>query len=265
MKIGLSTYAYFWRLSEKSPKPMSLFDALDDCSRLGANVFQICDYPQIMDWSPSELSRLALHASQNNITLELGTKGIQTEHLQRYLAIAEKLDCVLLRSMINTPTHKPTLHEAQKNIEEVLPLFEKAGVSLCLETYEQVPTDTNLALVKTINSPLFGICLDPANCVASLENPMELVTKVAPYVLNWHVKDFVFSRSEGWVGFQLIGCPLGEGLLPYDEIYQKIQPKKNTINQIIEHWLPWQGDAEKTCCIESEWTEKSLRYLIDKN
>ncbi len=167
--------------------------------------------------------------------------------------------------MINTPSHQPTLSEAKQNIEKVLPFFEDAGVAICLETYEQVPTDINIALVEMINSPLVGICLDPANCIASLENPMELVSKVSPYVLNWHVKDFVFSRSEGWVGFQLIGCPLGEGLLSYDHIYQKIQPKKRNINQIIEHWLPWQGDAKNTCNIESDWTEKNMRYLINKN
>lgn len=51
MKLGLSTYAYFWQLSEQATKPITLFDAIDDSVRLGASVFQICDYPQILTWS----------------------------------------------------------------------------------------------------------------------------------------------------------------------------------------------------------------------
>lgn len=264
MKIGLSTYAYFWQLSEKAPRTMSLFEAIDDSQRLGATVFQICDYPAITGWTSRELARLAQHAAQAGITLELGTKGVTPDHLQRYLALAGELDCALLRTMINSPDHRPTLSEAQRCLETVLPAFEKQGVAICLETYEQVPTDDNIALVKAINSGLVGICLDPANCVASLESPMDVVAKTAPYVLNWHVKDFAFSRRDGWVGFTLAGAKLGEGLLRYDEIYPHIEPQIRDINQIIEHWLPWQGDGESTCRIEAAWTEHNMKYLLDK-
>ncbi|QMC72885.1 sugar phosphate isomerase/epimerase family protein [Escherichia fergusonii] len=264
MKTGLSTWAYFWQLSEKAPKPLSLFDAIDDSHRLGATVFQICDYPQIAQWSSGERTRLAEHAARAGITLELGTKGIKPDHLQRYLAIAAELECSLLRTMINSPDHRPTLSEARRSVETVLPAFEQQGVAICLETYEQVLTDDNIALVQAINSARFGICLDPANCIASLELPADVVAKTASYVLNWHVKDFAFSRRDGWVGFTLAGRPLGEGLLRYDDIYQQIQPQTRGINQIIEHWLPWQGDSETTCRLEAAWTEHNMRYLLDK-
>ncbi|WP_313019969.1 sugar phosphate isomerase/epimerase family protein [Atlantibacter hermannii] len=264
MKIGISTYAYLWQLSEKAPQPMSLFDAIDDSQRLGATVFQICDYPQITDWSSDELARLAQHAAQAGIALELGTKGVMPAHLQRYLSIAKALDCALLRTMINSPDSRPTLSDARRQLESVLPAFEQQGVAICLETYEQVSTDDNVALVKAIDSPLVGICLDPANCVASLEQPGDVVEKTAPYVLNWHVKDFAFSRRDGWVGFTLAGAKLGEGLLRYDEIYQRIEPQTRGINHIIEHWLPWQGDGESTCRLEAAWTEHNMKYLLDK-
>ena len=64
------------------------------------------------------------------------------------------------------------------------------------------------------------MCLDPANCVAALERPRDVVAATAPYVKNWHVKDFAFTRQAGWVGFNLAGCPLGEGLLDYDQFPQ---------------------------------------------
>ncbi|MTH46870.1 sugar phosphate isomerase/epimerase family protein [Intestinirhabdus alba] len=261
MKTGLSTYAYFWRMSEKVPRPMSLYEAIDDSRRLGATVFQICDYPPIADRSAAELAQLARYAQQAGITLELGTRSVTPQHLQRYLAIACELECALLRTMIAAGT-APV--DAQRGVESVLPRFEQQGVALCLETYEQVATDDLITLVQAVDSSRLGICLDPANCVASLESPAEVVAKTAPYVLNWHVKDFAFSRRDGWVGFTLAGCPLGEGLLRYDEIWQRLQPIERGINQIIEHWLPWQGDGESTCRAEAAWSEHNMRYLLDK-
>lgn len=265
MKLGLSTYAYFWQLSEQATKPITLFDAIDDSVRLGASVFQICDYPQILTWSSSQIAKLARHAALENITLELGTKGIMPDHLKRYLNLAGELDCTLLRTMINSPDHRPTLDEARDSLESVLPAFEAQSVAICLETYEQVSTEDNVALVKAIDSPGVGICLDPANCVARLELPQDVVAKTAPYVLNWHVKDFAFSRRDGWVGFTLAGAKLGEGLLRYDEIRQALQPEQRGINQIIEHWLPWQGDSESTCRAEIAWTQHNMEYLRNKH
>jgi hypothetical protein len=47
MAIGLSTYAYFWRLSDRVPEPMGLDAMLENTAELGGKVFQICDYPKI--------------------------------------------------------------------------------------------------------------------------------------------------------------------------------------------------------------------------
>jgi hypothetical protein len=84
-------------------------------------------------------------------------------------------------------------------------------------------------------------------------------------VKNWHVKDFAFARQAGWVGFTLTGCPLGQGLLDYEGVAAAIQPAVNDINQIVEHWLPWQVDAKTTCALESQWTEHNVNYLRSRS
>jgi sugar phosphate isomerase/epimerase len=115
-----------------------------------------------------------------------------------------------------------------------------------------------------VDSPYLGICSDPANTVAALESPREVIDAVAPYVLNMHIKDFAFSRKEGWVGFTYSGAPLGEGLLDYDYMAGKLQPKERNINQIVEHWLPWQDSEEETIRRENQWTQQSLDFLRSK-
>ena len=45
------------------------------------------------------------------------------------------------------------------------------------------------------------------------------------------------------------------------ETADAVRPDDRGINQIVEHWLPWQGDPETTVTIEREWTRTTLDYL----
>jgi L-ribulose-5-phosphate 3-epimerase UlaE len=67
------------------------------------------------------------------------------------------------------------------------------------------------------------------------------VEAVAPYARNIHVKDFAFSRRDGWVGFTFAGCPLGEGLLDYRHLITTTRARERGLSEIIEHWLPLAG------------------------
>ena len=82
-----------------------------------------------------------------------------------------------------------------------------------------------------------------------------------PLVKNVHAKDFAFARQDGWVGFTYSGTPLGEGLHDYLHLHDTVRPDARGINQIVEHWLPWQGDPETTVRTEREWTRTALDYL----
>lgn len=261
MTLGISTYAYQWRSSERVAQPMRLGDIFDDALRLGLTLVQVCD------WAPLEaMDDAALHhvrdlAAARGLTLETGTKGIAPAHLRRYLAIASRLGSTLVRSMLHSPGHQPDREQAQRDLREVMGEFESAGVTLALETYEQVSTPTLVELVDSIDSPNLGICLDPGNVIASLEHPDDVIDRTAAWVRNVHVKDFSFTRDPDMVGFRLAGCPMGEGLLDLNHLLEAVRPHKRGINVVIEQWCPWQGDAEETMRVEAAWVEHAVRYL----
>jgi 3-oxoisoapionate decarboxylase len=247
--LGISTYAYFWQHSDLVPEPLSALQMLEDVHRLGADVFQICDYAPIERLSDAELTALRSRADELGVALELGTRGVTPSHLAEYLRLAVALGATMVRSMVNTADHQPTEEEAER----------------MLETYEQVPTTVNLGLVERIDSPSLGICLDPGNTVAALESPADVIARCAPRTVNLHVKDFAFSRRDGWVGFTFAGVPLGEGLLDYAGLRAAVDPAGRGITQVIEHWLPWQGDAATTVRMERDWTERNLAWLRSRN
>ncbi|MFI5913261.1 sugar phosphate isomerase/epimerase family protein [Dactylosporangium sp. NPDC051541] len=261
--IGLGTYSFFWQLSDRMPQPLTLGDALDQTAAQGLQVFQICDYPKIMDFDANALRDLRQRADDLGLTLELGTRGTTVEHLQQYLRLAEVLQAKILRTMLNPVGDDATPQESEERLRKVLPDYDRAGVTIALETYERVPTKTLVRLVETVGSERLGVCLDPGNGVAALDLPAETIDRCAPYVKDVHVKDFAFTRGEGWVGFQYTGAPLGTGLLDYGHLERAVEPERHGLSQIVEHWLPWQGDPAATAAEERRWTAVAVEYLRD--
>jgi 3-oxoisoapionate decarboxylase len=261
MTIGLGTYSFFWQWQSTADEPLSLADMVDKTADWDVTVFQICDYPLIEAYDDAALSALRSHAADRGVRLELGTRGVRPEHLDRYVRLADALDVTLVRSMVNAADHRPTVDESVDLLRKAIPAYEAAGVTVALETYEQIPVRDLVRIVQAVESPALGICLDPGNCVAGLELPVTTVELTAPHVRNIHVKDFAFSRRDGWVGFTFAGCPLGEGLLDYRHLVDTVRPDERGMSQIIEHWLPWQGDSATTIQIEDQWTVHDIHYL----
>lgn len=264
-RIGLSSYAFFWRGSDLVSTPLDLDGMLRECARLGVHRFQICDRPEIEDYDPARLAALRTLAEELDIALELGTRGTDPTHLRTYLRLATALNVTLIRSMWSAGEDHPDAAESERRLREILPELEATGITLALETYERVTTAELITLVRALDSPRIGICLDPANTVANFEEPMDVVIRCAPYTVNWHVKDFAFSRSPGWVGFAYGGTALGHGRFNYDRAREILRPAERGISEIVEFWLPWQEDEAHTIRVEAEWTRITLDYLLRKN
>lgn len=259
--IGLGTYAFFWQHSERAPEPLTLRGAFEATRALDVDLFQICDYAPLEHLGERELAEAAAAARDLGITVQLGTKGIAPERLHRFLRLAEVFDARLVRSMLSGPEGMPSLARAETWLLETMPSYEAAGVTLALETYEQVATSDLLELVWSVSSDSLGICLDPANVVARLEQPATCVEECAQLVMNVHAKDFAFHRRGGWVGFEYTGTPMGTGLHDYPHLLETVRPRERGIDEVVEHWLPWQGDAETTLRLEREWTRTAVDYL----
>ena len=257
MTIGLGTYTFFWQWHHSAEDPIGWRAMLDKTRDFGCNLFQFCDYAPMHEMDAEDAREVADYASSRGVVLELGTRGLDVAHMLHYLELARAADASFVRSMVKAEEAA----SAKELIGRFLPAYESAGVRIGLETYEQIRVRELVKLVAEIGSEYLGICLDPGNSVAALDSPVDTIRLSAPYVKNLHVKDFAFSRRDGWIGFTFAGARLGEGLLDYREMVNQVRPEERGINQIVEHWLVWQGDSKQTCLLEDEWTQHSLDYL----
>src|SRR5690625_6114930 len=84
------------------------------------------------------------------------------------------------------PTGAPA---ALSELRRTLPRLESTGITLALETYEQVPTPVLLEVITALDSPFVGVCLDPANCVSALEHPKQVVESCASHRSEEHTSE----------------------------------------------------------------------------
>lgn len=260
MDVGIGSYAMFWEWHDH-PDPIGIEGMLDRAAELGCTVFEICDDPRIEDRSAHGLAALRARAADLDLRLQLGTRGIDPARLARWVDMAEALDARVLRSMVQRPDAARGAAHVAETLGASLPRLEAAGVALALETYEQVPTATLVGAIEAVGSPLVGATLDPANCIAALERPVDVVDAVAPHALDLHVKDFRFDRQPGWVGFQLTGARMGSGQLDVQHELDAVHAAGRAPAAIVEHWLPWQGTSAASVALERDWTAATLAAL----
>ncbi|WP_158735827.1 sugar phosphate isomerase/epimerase [Alteribacillus sp. YIM 98480] len=261
MKVGISTYAFRWEVEKLPKEPQTLKHLISKTKTLGGEVFQICDYDEIVEFSEQEVKDISLYAEQQGIELELGTQGIHPDHLKTYAVVASWLKAATLRSMVHSKNTKPSNEEAVHWLKESLDSLIENNVKIALETYEPVKTKDLVEIVEEVNHPHVGICLDPANSISELEMPNDVIDNVIHHSTNVHLKDFIFIRKDRTIGFDLIGTPVGEGQLDLEYLLNSLNGVSQTPNGIIELWLPYQGSMEETIKVEDEWIQKSIKNM----
>jgi sugar phosphate isomerase/epimerase len=259
METGLSSYTWPWAVGREGYQPKHALNALDlveKALKYGVSVLQLADAPHLHLMSCNELERLARKAEKHALTLEVGTRGIDPDHLLRYLDIAKQLKSRIVRTITLQIDEK-----AEAQIREVLPAFETANVAIALENHDEHSSKELSAFLERIGSPLVGVCLDTVNSFAALEPPETVVRQLAPYTLNLHVKDFDVVRFGHELGFSIVGRPAGRGRLDIAWIAGHLKERGRDPNAILELWTPFTDTLEKTIALEEEWTEQSITYL----
>jgi sugar phosphate isomerase/epimerase len=259
MHIGLSSYTWPWAVGREGHEPknplntLTLLEKTRDC---GISVLQIADNPALHLMAEDDLAEIKRTADSFGITMEVGTRGIEPDHLIRYLEIAEMLHSNIVRTI----THDID-HQAVSWMRKVLSEYEKAGISIALENHDEHRTGALAAFINRLESPNVGVCLDTVNSFAALEAPEQVVRNLAPYTLNLHIKDFEVVRFGSELGFSIVGRPAGEGRLDVEWTVGYLRDKGRDPNLILELWTPFTETIEKTIALEEEWSKKSLKYL----
>lgn len=259
--LGLGSYGVAWAIGvpgyDQPTQPMDAHGLLAFAASLGLKLVQIGDNLPLHTLSDAALEAIRSDAEQRGITVEVGARGIQTPHLLRCIEIARFFKSPILRVVVDTKEHHPSPAEVVDLIRTALPALD--GITLAIENHDRFKVASLVDILKALDTPRVGICLDTVNSFGSLEGPEVVVEALAPYVVNLHVKEFVVKRAGHAMGFEITGRPTGQGMLDIPWLLNKLAGR--SFNAIIETWLPMQITIDETVAMEARWAHESVAYL----
>jgi sugar phosphate isomerase/epimerase len=264
MKLGISSFTFPWAIGgieSDHPVAMSALELLERAHELRADVLQIADNLPIGGLSEAELTGLKAQADSYGIALEVGTRGIKSENLETFLSIAQKLSSSILRVVIDSKGHEPSIPEIIDLLKPFESKFKQAGIKLAIENHDRLTCAEFNEIIDQVGSDWVGICLDTVNSLGAVEAPNTVIPALAPRAINVHMKDFEIVRTNGQMGFTVRGTALGEGRLDVSEVIAAVGGSKRDITAVIELWTPRQNSYEATVALENEWANISVANL----
>jgi sugar phosphate isomerase/epimerase len=264
MKLGVGSYAFAWAIGvpgHPPARPLDAFGLLESAAGLGARLVQICDNLPMSGWSAEEIDRLLRRGGELGLEFEWGTWGLDPVNLRFYLGLVRRCEGRFLRVVIDRAGDEPTPEEAVARLRPLLPEFAGAGVRLAIENHDRFRCRTLAWMVEELGTEHAGICLDTANSFGALEGPETVVSALGRHTLSLHVKDFRIRRLSHRMGFELEGCPAGEGQLDVPWLLGELANCPNPFNAVVETWVSPRGSLEETIARELEYTREGVRYM----
>ena len=264
MHLGISSYTYPWAVGvpgHRPARPLTVWDLLERAAALRVRCLQVADNLPVDRLPEAAQRKLREQAGQQGVSLEVGTRGIGTEHLRSYLRLAATLGAPLLRVVVDTPDHRPEPDGVVALLGAILPVAAEAGITIAIENHDRFRVGTLAAIVRRLDSPYAGICLDTANSLGALEGPEAVVRALAPLTVNLHLKDFVIRRQPHQLGFTVEGRPAGQGQLDIPWLLREVRAAGREPNAILELWTPPAATLEETVRTEEVWAQESITYL----
>jgi sugar phosphate isomerase/epimerase len=122
--------------------------------------------------------------------------------------------------------------ESFSRLRLAVPIVERHGMKLAVENHKDWRSPDLIAILKRIDSPHVGVCLDTGNSIALLEDPFEVIEQLAPHALTTHFKDV--DLREYKEGFLLAEVPLGTGVLDLPRVARTLRAHQPDIRLNLE-------------------------------
>jgi sugar phosphate isomerase/epimerase len=264
MRLGISSFTYSWAVAAPD-NPLTLDGLLDKATAHGVRLLQIGDNLPLHARPDAEIDAFVRRAGELGVMLELGTRGIGLEHLRTYIELAKRIGSRILRVVIDTASHEPSIDETISALRHIMPTFEAAGVYLAIENHDRIPVGGLAAIITGVGSPHARICMDCGNSLGTLEGPAEVLEALGPYAVNVHIKDFDVFRRESNMGFHIEGRACGGGKVDIPRFLARAADFRPAhgfdYNVILELWTPKQPTLSESIALEAKWAAESVQYL----
>lgn len=118
-----------------------------------------------------------------------------------------------------------------QRLREMVDRFADQGARVAFETGQET-AETMLDVLQELDRPLAGVNFDPANMILyGVGDPIEALRKLAPHVVQIHVKDAVATRTPGTWGDEV---PVGMGDVDWPVFFDVLHTQRIRCDLMIE-------------------------------
>jgi sugar phosphate isomerase/epimerase len=235
-RMGIGAHSYNFR---RFDGPLAF---LDHCLALGAGGAQTG--LGIRDDAAADQVRAKVE--ENKLFLE-GSIGLpktraDLERFEAEVRTAKRCGASLFRTVFlggrryevfeTAPAYREFLDQSRQSLAWARPVVEKHEVRMAIENHKDLEAPELADLVRKVDSPWVGVCVDVGNNIALLEEPEETARCLAPLALSTHVKDMGVEEYPD--GFLLSEVPLGTGFLDLPKIMGILRGARPEIRMNLE-------------------------------
>jgi sugar phosphate isomerase/epimerase len=124
------------------------------------------------------------------------------------------------------------VERGRRGLERAEPIARRHRIVLALENHKDQRIEERLAVLEALDSEHVGVCVDTANSIALLEDPMAVVRAYAPWAKAVHLKDHRVRRCDE--GFLAADVPLGRGVLDLPQMVAVLKKARPGLRFTIE-------------------------------
>lgn len=264
LPIGIVVHSYGnrWNSKVESTKYPGFTDALDlmeHCHQIGAGGVQVI----VKDWTNDFARKVRNQREKLGLYIEgsIAVPGNDKDVLrfEQEVKNAKEAGVEVLRTVCSSGRRYETYHslaafqqlkkDALASLQLSEPILKKHKMKLAVENHKDWRAPELESMLKQLNSEWVGVTLDFGNSISLLEDPMDVIQTLVPYVFSTHVKDMAVEEYTD--GFLLSEVPLGKGILDLPGIFALC--KKHNPNVTFNLEMITRDPLEIPCLKNEYW------------
>jgi sugar phosphate isomerase/epimerase len=244
MKIGVDSYCFHrffgevYPQQQPPPQKLTLEDFIESAKSLGVDGVSLesCFFPS---FEPAYLAGIRamldsykldrVYAWGHPDGLEGGTNEVAFDEMLASLEHAQALGAKVMRVVgsslrFRNEPHAPQLERLAQMFRKAVAVAETYGIRLAVENHIDFNGQEMLRLIRSVDSPYFGINFDTGNFVRLLDDPVQAMDALAPYTFATHIKDLKIQcgvPANEWYFFSSV--PVGDGVVDNANLIEKLQ------------------------------------------
>ncbi len=259
-RMGVVIHSYGVRQADKASGFDDPLTFLDFCHALGAGGLQT----SLGSRDDAYCARLRKRAEEHGMYVEgsarLPRDAADVDRFAAEVRTASACGAKVVRTVMLVGRRYETFASAEafrrfaeagrRSLLLAKPVVERHDVKLAVENHKDHEAKALAELIKAVDSPRVGVCVDFGNNVALLEDPLETVEALAHYVFSTHVKDM--GVREDADGFLLAEVPLGTGFLDLPRLLGVLRKARPEVRFNLE--MITRDPLKVPCLTEKYWT-----------